>query len=130
MLKKQKLHSNFKVIIFLLVLNLWLTSAYSQEMQKIDKDSIKGKSKIVKNEKTEMDEEEIPHPFFTHMGMPEATGVYSLRVQSLLTNVNNKTVADFGFHLETGLSKFVGMHIRNDRFLDNTHRGYVSICGN
>lgn len=63
---------------------------------------------------------EIPHPFFTHMGMPEGVGTYSLRTAALLTNqTNGKSKGDFAFHFETGLSKTVGVHIRNDRFLMN-----------
>jgi len=90
-------------------------SAYSQEMPKMKTDS-------ANNTKSQMsDDEEIAHPFFTHMGMPEAVGTYSLRLAALATRMDGKTNADFAFHFETGLSKFVGLHIRNDRFLDNTH---------
>lgn len=68
---------------------------------------------------TKMDEE-LPHPFFTHMGMPEAVGTYSLRTAALLTKqTDGTTKGDFAFHFETGLSKTVGLHIRNDRFLMN-----------
>ena len=66
-------------------------------------------------------DEEIAHPFITHMGMPEAVGTYSLRLAALATRMDGKTEGDFSFHFETGLSKFVGLHIRNDRFLDNPH---------
>ena len=55
------------------------------------------------------------------MGMPEAVGTYSLRLASLATHMDGTTKGDFAFHLETGLTKLVGLHIRNDRFLDNTH---------
>ncbi|RTL47556.1 MAG: hypothetical protein EO766_08955 [Hydrotalea sp. AMD] len=68
---------------------------------------------------TKMDEE-LPHPFFTHMGMPEAVGTYSLRTAALLTKqTDGATKGDFAFHFETGLSRIVGLHIRNDRFLMN-----------
>lgn len=71
------------------------------------------------NKEGEM-EEEIPHPFFTHMGMPEAKGSYSLRLTALGTKgLEGKTNGDFAFHFETGLSKTIGLHIRNDRFLQN-----------
>jgi len=80
------------------------------------------KTDSANNTKSQMsDDEEIAHPFFTHMGMPEAVGTYSLRLAALATRMDGKTNADFAFHFETGLSKFVGLHIRNDRFLDNTH---------
>ena len=61
---------------------------------------------------------EIAHPFFTHMGMPEGLGTLNLRLAGLVIRDKGKTDEDFAFHLETGLTKFVGLHIRNDRFLD------------
>ena len=97
-------------------------SAYSQQMPKMNTDSAKVTNQNPGDKKSQMSDEEIAHPFFTHMGMPEAVGTYSLRTAALLTKqMDGKTRGDFAFHFETGLSKFVGMHIRNDRFLDNTH---------
>lgn len=66
-------------------------------------------------------EEEVAHPIFTHMGIPEAVGMYSLRLSTHLTQIDGNSTGDFGFHLETGLSKFIGLHVRNDRFLTNDH---------
>ena len=64
-------------------------------------------------------EEELPHPFFTHMGLPEGVGNYNLRVLGVATRAGGGTEGDFGFHLETGLTPTIGLHIRNDRFLNN-----------
>ena len=51
--------------------------AYSQQMPKMNTDSAKVKN--VNDKSSQMsDDEEIAHPFFTHMGMPEAVGIYSL----------------------------------------------------
>lgn len=102
-------------LCYFIVLSLGIFSAYSQQMPKMNIDS------AGKNKNQMSDDEEIAHPFFTHMGMPEAVGTYSLRFAALATKMDGKTKADFAFHFETGLSKFVGLHIRNDRFLDNTH---------
>ena len=102
-------------LCYFIVLSLGIFSAYSQQMPKMNIDS------AGKNKNQMSDDEEIAHPFFTHMGMPEAVGTYSLRLAALATKMDGKTKADFAFHFETGLSKFVGLHIRNDRFLDNTH---------
>lgn len=67
----------------------------------------------------EMEEEkELPHPFFTHMGLPEGVGVWNLRSAALATRAEGKTEGDFAFHLETGITERIGLHIRNDRFLD------------
>lgn len=65
-------------------------------------------------------EMEVPHPFFTHEGLPDPVGGFSLRTGILATRVDGKTQADFAFHLETGLTKNIGLHIRNDRFLNTT----------
>lgn len=71
----------------------------------------------------QMDDEEveIAHPFFTHMGMPERVGVYSLRLAGLANRVDGRTKGDFGFHFETGLTKYIGIHVRNDSFLERTN---------
>lgn len=63
---------------------------------------------------------ELPHPFFTHMGMPEGVGVYSLRVGGLASRgvdpaMGGRT-SDVFFHFETGLTKLIGVHVRNDQF--------------
>jgi len=93
--------------------------AFSQDMQKMKADtSVTGKIAPLAGEK---EEPEIAHPFFTHMGMPDRVGSYSLRVPVTTTVVDGKTQADFGFHFETGLTKTIGLHIRNDRFLNNSH---------
>jgi len=65
------------------------------------------------------EEPELPHPFFTHMGLPEGVGNFNLRLLGLATRVDGETDGDFAFHFETGLTKYIGLHIRNDRFLDN-----------
>ena len=64
------------------------------------------------------EEAELPHPFFTHMGLPEGVGVFNLRLAGLATRADGKTEGDFAFHFETGLTRSIGLHVRNDRFLD------------
>jgi hypothetical protein len=73
--------------------------------------------------KMNMDEGEmdIVHPFFTHMGMPEAVGHSALRLSGVATRENGDTSGDAGFHLETGLAERLGLHIRNDRVSHNAH---------
>ena len=123
--KKNKMtqNTNFisRLINLFIIVSFSSFSVYSQEIQKMNSDTTKVKYQNKSDKKNQMNDDEIPHPFFTHMGMPEAVGAYSLRLSALSTQMDGKTKADFGFHLETGLSKFVGLHIRNDRFLDNTH---------
>lgn len=63
---------------------------------------------------------ELPHPFFTHMGMPEGVGVFSLRVGGLVNQGADPSMggrsSDFFFHFETGLTERIGLHVRNDQF--------------
>ena len=68
---------------------------------------------------TKAEEAELPHPFFTHMGLPEGVGNFSLRLLGLATRAVGRTDGDVAFHLETGLTPTIGLHIRNDRFRNN-----------
>ena len=65
---------------------------------------------------TKEGEEELPHAFFTHMGLPEGVGVYSLRVLGTAARSDGQNTGDFAFHFETGITPRIGLHIRNDRF--------------
>ena len=64
-----------------------------------------------------LEEKEIAHPFFTHEGLPDAVGTYSTRLSGLATRADGTTKGDFAFHLETGLTEKLGLHIRSDQFL-------------
>lgn len=64
---------------------------------------------------------EMAHPFFSHMGVPDAVGNYDLRLSGLLNNTDGKKNGDFAFHFETGLTGSIGLHIRNDGFLSREH---------
>lgn len=97
-------------------------SAYSQQMLKMNADSTKVKSMNASDKMGQMgDDKDLAHPFFSHMGMPHEAGTYSLRLSALATRIDGKTKGDFAFHFETGLSKVIGLHIRNDRFLQESH---------
>jgi len=74
-----------------------------------------------KNMKMGNDMEMMVHPFFSHEGVPDDVGGYSLRLSGLLTNNDGKNDGDFAFHFETGLTDLIGLHIRNDGFLDRDH---------
>lgn len=63
------------------------------------------------------EEEEIAHPFFTHEGLPDAVGSYSMRLSGLTTRADGQSEGDFAFHVETGLTDKLGLHIRSDQFL-------------
>lgn len=65
------------------------------------------------------EEAELPHAFFTHMGLPEGVGVFNLRTLGLATRTAGETNGDFAFHLETGLTSRIGLHVRNDQLREN-----------
>lgn len=66
------------------------------------------------------EEAELPHAFFTHMGLPEGVGVFNLRTLGLAGGAGGETKADFAFHLETGITSRIGLHVRNDQFRENS----------
>lgn len=120
---KQKVkvdHTFLKVSLYSLIIFCSTTiPAFSRDVKEMGKDSVVSKMDSMGKE-GEVGEE-IVHPFFTHMGMPDPVGSYSLRIPVTATQMEGNTKADFGFHFETGLSKTIGLHIRNDRFLNDTH---------
>lgn len=113
-------HKISKVFLSITILFCYtLSFSQTQPMQNMSKDTlVDNKAKPVEEVKNEM---EIPHPFFTHEGMPEEQGMTSIRASALATTDQGNTTGDFAFHIESSLSKNVGLHIRNDRFLFNTH---------
>lgn len=59
--------------------------------------------------------EGFPHPFFNHMGIPDMSGMASVRVTGYRQGGNSEpSQEDFGFHLEAGLYERLGIHIRNN----------------
>lgn len=108
-----------KVAAFLMVLAILGLPAHSQQMPQKSPTPAAGQEQAMPGD-TGDEEEEIAHPFFTHMGVPEGVGVFSLRLLGLANRVDGTTKGDFGFHFETGLTKRIGLHIRNDSFLNRT----------
>jgi len=112
---------NFSLFSFF-IFSVSTFSAYSQQMSKMNTDSTKVKYQNANDKMGQMsNDKDLAHPFFSHMGMPHEVGTYSLRLSALATQIDGKTKGDFAFHFETGLSKFIGLHIRNDRFLQESH---------
>lgn len=101
----------------------FLQTGYAQHKEPLKMDP-KPEQEMKMDTSTEM--EEVAHPFLSHMGVPEAVGVYSLRISGLYSSMENieegsNGNGDFGFHFETGLTDFIGLHIRNDGFLNSQH---------
>jgi hypothetical protein len=60
------------------------------------------------------DGEEFVHPFLAHMGMPDEPGEVSLRTTALQSQYAGETESDLSFHVEAGLVKNLGLHVRAD----------------
>ena len=110
---------HFIIVISLLlnfIINLSVFSQSNDSMKMQQQQPIKENNMKMGNEM-----EEVAHPFFSHMGVPEAVGTYNLRLSGLLTNNEGTKDGDFAFHFETGLTNSIGIHIRNDGYLDRDH---------
>jgi hypothetical protein len=116
-------------MLCLLVIAVFLQPAFCQSNDTMKEMDMGGqtqeaiKSVEPNQAKMNMDEGEmdIVHPFFTHMGMPEAVGHSALRLSGVAACEEGRTRVDGGFHLETGLADRIGLHIRNDRVSNNAH---------
>ncbi|MCX5656637.1 MAG: hypothetical protein NTZ48_00140 [Candidatus Omnitrophica bacterium] len=121
--------TSFLVLSCLSVMAVLLQPAFCQS-----NDTMKGmdmggqtqdtiKSAAPDQAKMNIGEEEIDmvHPFFTHMGLPDPVGHYALRMSGVAIREEGRTRGDFGFHLETGLARRLGLHIRDDRVSNNAH---------
>ena len=54
------------------------------------------------------------HPFLAHMGLPDVPNEVSLRISVYQTRENENTERDLAIHIEAGLLKNLGLHIRTD----------------
>ncbi len=100
----------------LILLGISSFSAYSQQMSKMSMDTPVIKQMGVKDMQND---EMLPMPFFTHMGMPLNVGSYNLRAAFLPTQNDGKTNAEYDIQFMTGLSKVVGLHIGAKGTFDN-----------
>lgn len=64
-------------------------------------------------EKSEMGDMFV-HPFLTHMALPDPPGEMSLRVTPFQERYDGIVEQDMGLHLEAGLLRNLGLHIRSD----------------
>ena len=107
--------------IFLSVFLLSGLSAYSQEIKKTNNDSlsVKTKSRTVKplapqkNDKGK-EADMFVHPFLTHMALPDPPGTMSLRLIAFQQRQDSTVVQDMALHIEVGLLRNLGLHIRSD----------------
>lgn len=111
--------TSFAIFLILSLHSVYISSQGTDNMHMGDTPKKEMKNMAESDTMTEI--EEVAHSFFSHMGVPEAVGVYSLRLSGLVTNMEGVNEGDFGFHFETGLSDFIGLHIRNDGIRDAQH---------
>jgi hypothetical protein len=58
--------------------------------------------------------ERFVHPFLAHMGVPDEPGEVSLRSTVFQSQYQGVTESDLSFHVEAGLVKNLGLHVRAD----------------
>lgn len=56
----------------------------------------------------------MPHPFLTHMGVPDPPGAASVRVTGIRRAGEVGVGEDASFHIEAGIFDRFGLHLRND----------------
>jgi hypothetical protein len=108
-------------LIFFSVFLLGGLSAYSQEIKKMNNDSLSVKSKSVtvkqlaakENDKGKMGDMFV-HPFLTHMALPDPPGEMSLRLTAFQQRQDSTVGQDMALHIEAGLLPGLGIHIRSD----------------
>jgi len=54
------------------------------------------------------------HPFLAHMGLPDVPKEVSLRITGFRSRLEGMTQGDFAVHIEAGLLRNLGLHIRAD----------------
>jgi hypothetical protein len=108
-------------LVFFSVFLLGGLSAYSQEMKKTNDDSLSVKSQSAtgkplaekKDDKAEKPDMFV-HPFLTHMALPDPPGTMSLRATAFQQRSDSSVVQDMALHIEVGLLRNLGLHIRTD----------------
>jgi hypothetical protein len=111
----------YACLIFFSVFLLGGFSSYAQEIKKTNDDSLSVKRKNLTVKELgakENDKGEEPdmfvHPFLTHMALPDPPGTMSLRVTGFQQRTDSAVVQDMVLHIEVGLLRNLGLHIRTD----------------
>lgn len=61
------------------------------------------------------------HPFLAHMGLPDEPNEVSLRISGYRTRYEEEKEGDIAIHIEAGLLRKLGLHIRTDGILHAEH---------
>lgn len=69
-------------------------------------------------------EEMSAHPFLAHMGLPDHPREVSLRLTAYKTRYEQTSETDLAVHIEAGLPRKLGLHIRTDGIL---HSDYAEV---
>jgi hypothetical protein len=69
-------------------------------------------------------EEMFVHPFLAHMGLPDHPGEVSLRLTAYKTRYEQTSETDLAVHIEAGLLRRLGLHVRTDGIL---HSDYAEV---
>jgi len=68
--------------------------------------------------------ERFVHPFLAHMGMPDEPGEVSLRTTAIKSQYQGDTESDLAVHVEAGLARRLGLHVRADGI---NHEAYSEV---
>jgi hypothetical protein len=68
--------------------------------------------------------ERFVHPFLAHMGMPDEPGEVSLRSTAIRSQYHGDTESDMAIHVEAGLIRCLGLHVRADGI---NHEAYSEV---
>lgn len=77
-------------------------------------DSLYAQEEYHEDSETEETHELFVHPFIAHMGLPDAANEVSVRLTGFRQRFEGLTGADLAVHIEAGLGKNFGLHLRTD----------------
>lgn len=91
--------------------------AHGQQSPQNDTASVLiGQDQENQTDKIRLYDENVAHPFFQDIGMPEAAGVFHIRLAGLTTRTENYTEGNFTSLCGAGLTKLIAPQVTNDRF--------------
>ena len=72
----------------------------------------------------------LPHPFLSHMGVPEGPGMVSLRMTGHRQGTRGEpSSGDVALHLEAGLMDRLGLHVHNDEITESNRTDVMLMYG-
>lgn len=107
-----------KILIFQFVIGFILSLTIAQKIngQNNDSDNVMIKDSVTET-KPGMDF--FVHPFLSHMALADSPGEVSFRLNGMQVRNAENLTTDFGYHIEAGIVKNLGIHLRSDGIKTN-----------